>query len=193
MPDNVMNEVLLHNVKLRDCAKHLFNQKGALSFEVLVPLPIYFWRGGCGSKLREVFVGDAMDAACAMWGTKWDAYGVPFTGDVPDGTLLQFQTAWNPPRGWLCALFNTLGCDITSSWLSESERFVHVETYKQTSVWDTPTWDEAVLGQDSAEYLHLYALLNDGLAPPDEDEGWGQDEGDTVGDGDDIALDRALP
>ncbi|SIR21605.1 hypothetical protein SAMN05880582_10823 [Rhizobium sp. RU20A] len=191
MPAHVINEVLLHDIKLSDCAQYLFDKNGALSFEVLVPLPINLWRGGCGRRLLEVFVGNTLDAARDMWGTKWNACGNPFAGEVPGGTVLRFKTAWNPPRGWICALFNTLACDITSHWLCEGERFVHVETYKQVGAWDEPTWEESILGPDSAEYLSLYGLLFNGLPPFFDEEDWVEEEsveGEGIEDVDETAL-----
>lgn len=160
MPDHVINEVLLHNVKLNDCRKVLFNGGGCLSFEVLLPLPLNFWGGDVGTRHREAFPGTRLDVAERIWGTKWDAYGVQPSEDTAGGTLVRFQTAWDHPRGWICALFNTLKCDITASWLSEGDCVGHVETYKSQDAWGTPTWDEVELAEDSAQYLHLYRLLH---------------------------------
>jgi hypothetical protein len=64
-----------------------------------------------------------------------------------------------PPRGWLCALFNPLKCDITATWLCEGTRVCHLETYKVEGPHDSATWETTELGEDSDAYGRLYELL----------------------------------
>jgi hypothetical protein len=96
MPDHVANEVLLHNVNSSQCRQFVQDDKGLLSFEVLLPLPLYLWRGDFGAAERDAFTGSSMDAALAFWGTMRDAYGDVKVDDTAEGTLLRFLTAWDP-------------------------------------------------------------------------------------------------
>ncbi|MFA7413295.1 MAG: hypothetical protein WC048_02310 [Rhizobium sp.] len=171
MPDHVINEVLLHDVKLNECTRFLIDRDGCLSFDVLVPLPLNLWAGDFNNEHRKAFPGIRGDAAREIWGTEWDAYGSKTVEDTVAGTRIRFQTAWDHPRGWLCALFNTLKCDITASWLCEGARIGHVENYKAQGAWGTPTWESAELADDRAEYLHLSELLYGEQVPDDADEG----------------------
>lgn len=159
MPDHVINEVLLHNVNSSQCRQFVLDDKDRLSFEVLLPLPLHLWRGDFDAEVRNAFAGSSMDAAFQFWGTMRDAYGDVKVDDTAEGTLLRFQTAWDHPRGWLCALFNKLNCDITASWLCEGTRVCHVETYKVEGPYDSATWEAAEFAEDSDEYGRLYELL----------------------------------
>lgn len=165
MPNHVINEVLLHGRTLADCQKHLFNAKGELSFAVLLPLPLNFWPGSAGAAEEKAFPGTHLDAARETWGTKWDAYEVQPVDITDDGIVLRFQTAWDHPRGWVCAVFNTLGCDITASWLSDGGGPGHVEMYRMSGDgWREGhrTWSAAEVEEGSPAHRHLYRLLWDG-------------------------------
>jgi hypothetical protein len=43
--------------------------------------------------------------------------------------VMQFQTAWNTPRGWLCAIFNALKLSFTVEHFSEGESVGWVEVF----------------------------------------------------------------
>lgn len=100
-------------------APYLFTADARLSFTVLLPPPLNVWCGSVGREHQQAFPGNQMDWARQNWGTKWDAYGGPKARSTTQGTVLTFQTAWSHPRGWVCALFNTLNCRITAHWLDE--------------------------------------------------------------------------
>lgn len=161
MPNHVINEIILHDIKLADTRQHLLNIEGRLSFEVLLPLPLNFWRGSVGVEHEKAFPGTHLDEARKVWGTKWDAYGEPSVIENDAGTVIQFQSAWNHPRGWVCALFNTLKCNMTASWLSEGGAAAHVERYK----WDGggflggPSWEDEEIADFSPEHRRLHKLL----------------------------------
>ncbi|MCF7645004.1 hypothetical protein KQ944_08015 [Bacillus subtilis] len=161
MPNHVINEVILHGTKLKDVQKHLLDHEGRLSFAVLLPLPLNYWSGSVGQKHEKAFPGTHLNAATTMWGTKWDAYGGTTIQETESGVVIQFQSAWNHPRGWVCALFNTVQCAITASWLSEGGAAAQIEHYK----WDCPTmlgqptWDFETLNDGCAEHRRLHKLL----------------------------------
>lgn len=159
MPNHVINEIILHDQKLEDVRKHLFNAKGRLSFEVLLPLPLNFWAGSVGREHEEAFPGTHLDAARGTWGSKWDAYGDPEAEETEAGVMIRFQSAWNHPRGWVCALFNTLMCDITASWLSEGGAPAHVEKYVAKNRWGDIDWTDEELDDGSPEHRRLHKLL----------------------------------
>jgi hypothetical protein len=160
MPNHVINEVLLHGIKLADCRQHLIDGDGKVSFAVILPLPLNFWAGSVGSQHEEAFPGTHLDAARDLWGTKWNAYGDPTAEDTPEGTLIRFKTAWNTPRGWICALFNTLKCEISVKWLSEGGGDGMLEHF----VWDAkgyfgPSWKHERIVEGSEEHRRLHFLL----------------------------------
>ena len=161
MPNHVINEVVLHGVKLEDVRKHILNDEGRVSFEVLLPLPLNFWPGSVGTQHEKAFPGTHLDAARQVWGTKWDAYGEPTAVDTEVGVVIQFQSAWGHPRGWVCALFNTLHIAITASWLSEGGGAGHIERYE----WDGkkgfcgPSWEDEEIPDGSPEHRRLHKLL----------------------------------
>ena len=160
MPNHVINEVVLHGVSLDDCRKHILNADGKLDFGVLLPLPLHFWRGHVSTKHEKAFAGTQLDAARAIWGTKWGPYGGPTVESVGDDVVIQFQSAWSHPRSWVCALFNTLDCGITASWLSEGGYAGHVETYKPArDDFTGPEWDDVELAESSTEHRRLHKLL----------------------------------
>lgn len=157
MPNHVFNEITLHGVDLESSAPLLFNSDGRLSFQTLLPLPINYWPSSSGREHEEAFPGTWLDAARAQWGTKWDAYGDPAAFERDGDTIITFQTAWSMPRGWVCALFNTLKCDITAEWLDEGRSDAFRETFKHDTgimgdEWKTETIPE---GSDDHRRLHL--------------------------------------
>lgn len=169
MPNDVINEVTLHGVGLDRAAPLVLNGEGNLSFAVLLPLPLNFWPSSCSSAHDEAFPGTWLSAARATWGTKWDAYGSPTVEDAQGSTVLTFQSAWNHPRGWVCALFNSLRCEITAKWLSEGGRPATVETYKPDTGVMGDDWRSVELAEEDSEHRRLHKLLW-GVEQFDEEE-----------------------
>lgn len=159
MPNHVINEIILHGVKLEDASKHLFDENGRLTFEVLLPLPLHFWAGSVGIEHEKAFPGTHLEAGRGIWGTKWDAYGDPTAEDTEAGVMIRFQSAWNHPRGWVCALFNTFRCDMTASWLSEGGWAAHVERYVAKDKWGEIRWIDEEIADGSPEHRRLHKLL----------------------------------
>lgn len=161
MPNHVINEVILHNKKLADVQKYLLDQEGNLSFATLLPLPLNYWAGDVGLNHEEAFPGTHLKAARTLWGSKWDAYGNPTVKEDDIGIIIQFQSAWSHPRGWVCALFNTLKCPVTASWLSEGGVAAHIERYEWTSeqFLGGPKWEDEKLVDGCPEHRRLHKLL----------------------------------
>lgn len=158
MPNHVINEIILHGAKLDEVRRHLFDKDDRLSFAVLLPLPINFWAGSVGINHEKAFPGTHLDAARKIWGTKWDAYGGPSAEDTEAGVVIRFQSAWNHPRGWVCAVFNTIRCDMTASWLSEGGRSGRVEKYLAEDRGEV-RWIDETIEDGSPEHRRLHKLL----------------------------------
>ncbi len=158
MPNHVLNEITLHGVTIEKSKKVIGTEKDPVDFEVLVPLPVNFWPGSVGSKHEEYFPGTKLDASKEMWGTKWNAYGGPEVFEIDGSTVMRFKTAWSPPRGWICALFNTFRCDITAIAKDEGCESATIDRY----VWDDrgglgPSWATGWATQDVTDRME--ALL----------------------------------
>lgn len=122
MPNHVTNEIIFRNVGAETQAHILAlveNAKGEIDFDVLVPTPKNIWWGNVGSDHEATFKRTAMDWSRENWGTKWNAYGQKPREQTEDTLTIVFDTAWNPPANWLCALFNTLLLPFEVNILSE--------------------------------------------------------------------------
>lgn len=171
MPNHVINEIIIHGAKLEAVREHLFDKDGRLSFGVLLPLPINFWAGSVGSEHEKAFPGNHLAAARATWGTKWDAYGNLTADETDSGVVIRFESAWNHPRGWVCALFNTLMCDMTASWISEGGA-ARIEKYIAADKHGEMRWTEEKIEDGSPEHRRLHKLLwgVEEFAPEDADD-----------------------
>jgi hypothetical protein len=155
MPNHVLNEVTLHGVPIEKSAKVVGTEGSPVDFEALVPMPVNFWPGSVSSKHEEYFPGTHLGAARRMWGTKWNAYGEPEVFELDGSTVLRFQTAWSPPRGWICALFNTFKCEITAIAKDEGSEHATIDRY----IWDDkrnmggPSWSTERATQDVTDRM----------------------------------------
>lgn len=164
MPNHVINEVRFRNTVLADMQGVALNTAGEIDFEVLLPPPLHFWWGDVSVDHKEHFPGTALDWSRRTWGTKWNAYGFDqgYTSVRQDGTdvVLTFQTAWNTPRGWIAALFNTLDTDITVAWMDEGQARSHTERFAcSEDDWRGPRWSIKEHQESTAEYRRMHALM----------------------------------
>lgn len=167
MPNHVINEIVLHGIPLSEAGPRVLNSEGYIDFSILLPLPLNFWPGSVSQDHEKAFPGTHLDEAREVWGTKWNAYGHDQGGKYRsvaerDGcTVLTFQSAWNHPRGWTCALFNTFKCKITASWLSEGGFLGHVEKYDYDALvsFTARAWEGTDLRAGSDEQRRLHKLL----------------------------------
>lgn len=159
MPNHVINEIVLHGVSLEQAAPHILDGEGKVSFAVLLPLPINFWAGSSGTQHEEAFPGTHLAAARSTWGTKWDAYGERKAVEVDGSTVITFKSAWNHPRGWTCALFNTFHCEITAKWLSEGGSDGAAEYYKPDAGVMGDDWRTEEIAEGTDEHRRLHKLL----------------------------------
>lgn len=162
MPNHIVNEIRLHGVSSDRAQEVASSDESVIDFSKLLPLPLNFWPGSVGRKHEQAFPGTHLDAATKTWGTKWNAYALNDDSLRQDGsdTVLTFETAWAPPRGWVVAVFNTLKCDITHFWQDEGSDEVHREAYTFTgddSIF-YPKWEAETVDHGSADHRRLYKL-----------------------------------
>ncbi|OOY15053.1 hypothetical protein BMI85_16015 [Thioclava sp. DLFJ4-1] len=162
MPNHIVNEIRLHSVNHEDVRAIASSEDRVIDFEKLLPLPLNFWLGSAGLDHQRASPGTHLDSARATWGTEWNAYALNDDSLRQDGgdTVLTFETAWSPPRGWVVAVFNTLKCDITHHWQDEGSDDVHRERYIFTgdNSMFFPKWEREVVDRDSDDYRRLYKL-----------------------------------
>lgn len=163
MPNHVVNEIRLHDVSIDDVNRVIASSESPIDFEVLLPIPLNYWQHDEGLKHKENMAGLAMEWSTKNWGTKWNAYDVGGQSVKKDGAdvVLTFQTAWNHPRPWVTALFNTLKCNITASWFSEGGYSPYVEkwTSGDGTLSNRPDWNKTKIEVSSPEYRRLHKLL----------------------------------
>lgn len=160
MPNHVINEIRLHGVSIEKVKPLILDGNLCVDFEILLPLPLNYWPGSVGAQHEKAFPGTHLGAARSTWGTKWNAYGDTIMVEDGGDTVVSFQTAWNHPRGWTVALFNTLKCKITAKWLSEGDWTGHVEEYDWSQVEaGFGGWTDTEIPDGSADHRHLHKLL----------------------------------
>ena len=171
MPNHVVNEIRLHNIPVDVVAEIATTEEAIIDFSKLLPLPLNFWPGSVSIDHEEAFPGTHLQAERQTWGTKWNAYALGPDSLRQDGsdTVLTFETAWSPPRGWVVAVFSRLKCKVTHCWNDEGQNEVFVETY----TYDTsqrlsfPKWETGVVEAGSEDYRRIYKLQW-GVETPEE-------------------------
>ena len=168
MPNHVFNEVRLHGVSLEKVTPLISREDVPIDFSVLLPMPINYWRHSRSVLHEKGFPGSWYEWNRENWGTKWNAYGFDQGGryesvstDERD-TVLRFQTAWSTPRGWLCAMFNTLNCQITVEYLDEGSVNGGRETFtpeKSEKMCDEARWGTEEIPEGTDEHRRLHKLL----------------------------------
>jgi len=180
MPNHVVNEVIFRNVS-REVQENILKKvlkDGHIDFSVLLPPPLNIWQGGLGEKEKQAFgKKNWHDWNTKNWGTKWNAYGGYDEDDkegrkniiqTDDSLTLVFQTAWGPPRLWLCALFNATGISFEHNWFDEGGRdayyakFFFPEDVEDSS----PEWKEE--SREDKEFIRRMRILLYGRDPDEE-------------------------
>lgn len=162
MPNHVINEIIFRNVdvaKQNEMLVMIRNGLGEVDFEILVPIPINVWRGSVGEKHEKAFRQNALDWARLNWGTKWNAYEQKPIERTDDTLILRFKTAWGPPYGWLCAIFNFFKLPFEHNWLSEGHDRGVCGKFNWSRMDDLggEPWNEEPA--DEAMHRHLHKLL----------------------------------
>lgn len=161
MPNHITNEIIFRGVSEDRKAAILaaaLNKDGEIDFRILLPVPLNAWMGNVGLNHERAFKTNALDWCRDHWGTKWNAYSARSPDTDSDDLRLVFDTAWRPPYGWLCALFNTVEASFEHNWLDEgaergwSGRF----SFNPDSALHTIEWQES-LADDSTQ-RHLMVL-----------------------------------
>lgn len=155
MPNNVINEITLHNMTFDQIKDKTINSDGRVDFSILLPLPLNSWAGSVSVAEEEAFPSTHLADARNIWGTKWNAYGMQPTREKNGNVIFTFETAWSHPRPWVCAVFNTFECDITAKWLSEGFADAQIETYHDHKT-QGPKWkaQKHLNGTQEQRYLH---------------------------------------
>lgn len=132
MPNHVQNEIIFENInqkKIKEILAKVFNKKeNRIDFNILVPQPLNIWKGGVSTTHEEAFPSNSIEWNSENWGTKWNAYGSNILFNK-NKLILKFQTAWNPPRGWVVAIFNYFKVSFKHLWMSEYSDIAYIETY----------------------------------------------------------------
>lgn len=164
MPNHVINEVIFPGLgattELFQWVKNgLLDAKGKVSFAVLLPPPLNYWRHGVGSQ-HDAMPGNCLDWNSKNWSTKWDAYGDPTAEVIGEDFVLRFKTAWSPPLGWYVAIFNYFGLSFDYCYLSEGDDESHAGRFdieKTERLFDKP-WHEWPIA-DVATHRRLHKML----------------------------------
>jgi hypothetical protein len=129
MPNHIINEIIFRDLtadRKNELLANCCDKDGKVDFEILVPMPLNVWRGSVGTRHEQAFKIVGLDWARENWGTKWNAYSHKPTETTADSLIFRFETAWRPPYGWLCAVFNRFKLSFEHNWLDEgTSRGVH--------------------------------------------------------------------
>ncbi len=162
MPNHIINEVTLQTFPVEHVEQYVTGET-AIDFEVLLPPPLNCWQGGVSMEDRKLFPANWYDWNRSNWGTKWNAYGLESDAIRQEDqfVILTFRTAWSPPYGWLCALFNRLGCDMKISWLDEGAADGRHEVWarEDKGALGGPSRSSAAIPEGSPEHRRLHKLL----------------------------------
>ncbi len=161
MPNHVSNEVTLTGLnedQVNVILASLINSKGEVDFELLLPLPLNIWWGNVGTAHEKAFrAGTALEWCADNWSTKWNAYGQKPVEIGADGFTIRFDTAWGPPMGWLCAIFNRFKVGFEYHYLSEGENHGHSGKFSinPDSEIANIDWVEGRCSDDMQKHLHM--------------------------------------
>ena len=123
MPNHVLNELVFNDAdadEQESIIRALCDNEGKVDFEHLVPSPVNVWAFSVSILHEKAFRQTALEWNAANWGTKWNAYSHAPIERTDTSIMFRFDTAWRPPYGWLCAVFNTLKRDFDHNWIDES-------------------------------------------------------------------------
>jgi hypothetical protein len=159
MPNWMSNEVIFQNVDtaqqdaiLAKCCK----ADGEIDFNILLPIPIHYWQGDCGEKEERAFPGNWHDWCVANWGTKWNPDERVSITRTHNTMTFEFLTAWSPPMGWLCAVFNTFKVSFIHNYY-DAGMMEHIIT----ATWNrsdpecdgSPSWKEETAREETKKRL----------------------------------------
>ena len=117
------------------------------------------WMHSSGERHEKAFKNIALDWARENWGTKWNAYKAKPPEIEGEDVYLIFETAWRPPMGWICAVFNSLNLSFDHNWLSEDDDGGHSDRF-DVSQNDNSFGDPWIEGKASeGMHRHLHLLL----------------------------------
>jgi hypothetical protein len=163
MPNNVVNEIIFQDINRDIQGKILKNilKDGFADFNILVPMPLNIWRGNIGEEEEKAFGRKTWHLwNVENWGTKWNAYGLQDENPIihtEDTLTIIFQTAWSPPRIWVCALFNAIQIPFEHNWLSEGigNTYTAKLFFSGEGEYRSPAWAESKAEEEVHRRLHV--------------------------------------
>lgn len=110
--DNWNDEKALTNLK-----KQIFNEKGELDFNKIIPQTENIFNGSLGEKEKQMCIEEGRpnwyDWNRENWNTKLGAYSFELNEDDENTLSFDFQTAWNIPTPIMNKIFELAkGCEI---------------------------------------------------------------------------------
>lgn len=103
MPNHVTNILKFRgeDERLKKIFEDIKNDEigaGSISFEKIIPMPDYIYRGNLGKDEMEKYgENNWYDFSVANWGTKWNAYGFNYLLEEREDDEIRFLTAWAAP------------------------------------------------------------------------------------------------
>jgi len=121
--DNWNDEKALTNLK-----QQIFNEKGELDFNKIIPQPENIFNGSLGEKEKQMCLEEKRpnwhDWNRENWNTKWGAYSFELNEDNENTLSFDFQTAWNVPTPIMNKIFELAkGCEIKYLAINECGHF----------------------------------------------------------------------
>ena len=161
MPNHVINEVIFTDItadQRRIILANVLDAEQSIDFAILLPIPLNCWMGSVGVKHEKAFKHTALDWCRDNWGTKWGAYNQKPIEDSDTSLRLVFDTAWRPPYGWLCALFNRFKLPFDHNWLDEGSPVGRCGKFIPDNLDDRlaeESWSERDATPDEYKRLHV--------------------------------------
>jgi len=132
--DNWNDEKALTNLK-----QQIFNEKGELDFNKIIPQPENIFNGSLGEKEKQMCIEEGRpnwyDWNLENWNTKWGAYSFELNEDDENTLSFDFQTAWNVPTPIMNKIFELAkGCEIKYLAVDEGGHFAVSVTVNEEGV-----------------------------------------------------------
>ena len=165
MPNHIMIEVCLSELlpnQIQIVKSKVINADGIIDFEILLPLPLNYWWHGVSQRHERAFPGNAIDWCRKNWGTKWNAYGqggrssYKSVETTNSALVLRFQTAWAPPMGWLCALYNATKLGFSYTWYDEGSGKAYFGVFRSPEGFPANLWKEVESSESEAKRLYCF-------------------------------------
>jgi len=132
MPNHVYQKIRIDNWSedkaLENLKGKIFNDKGELDFNKIIPQPDNIFNGDLGEEERQMCIDKGIpnwfDWNRENWNTKWNAYSFELNQDDSNTLSFNFLTAWNIPVPIMNKIFELVrGSEIQYLAIDEGFRF----------------------------------------------------------------------